>query len=452
MPQRRASAHPRHRLLRQALTADVIVVGAGAAGLSAAVALGRAGRSVLLLEARDRIGGRMWTRHEPGLPVPVELGAEFIHGAAPLTYSLLEAAGSAVVRAGDSHWSAVGGRLQRRDALFPKIVAAMRRTQVLAARDLSFAHYLDHYLQLPRAARLFARSMAEGFDAVDTTRASARAIVAEWTGDILGEVPQARPAQGYSAVVSALMAQLQATRCAVMTGAVVKSIRWRPGVVQAAGSFAGNTFRAHAARAVITLPLGVLQASAGTAGAVRFSPSLKGKAAALRLLASGTIVKMMLRFRSPFWEHIHGGRYRGAGFFHAPGAAVPTFWSSGPTSAPLLVAWVGGPRARRLARGSRDAIERAAVDSLQGLFGRAADVAAELQGVYYHDWEHDPYARGAYSYVCVGGNQARAALAEPLEGTLYFAGEATDTDNESGTVTGALHSGVRAAAELLRTP
>ncbi len=438
--------------MRDAAAADVIVVGAGAAGLSAAVELCRAGRSVLLLEARDRVGGRMWTRHDPELPVPIELGAEFIHGAAPQTYALLEAAGTTVVRAGDAHWSAAGGRLRRRDSLFPKIVAAMRRTQVPAGRDVSFARYLDHYVKLPRVARLFARSMAEGFDAVDTRRASARAIAAEWTGDILGDVPQARPAHGYSTVVAALMAQLHPTRCALRTGAVVESIRWRRGAVQVAGCFAGSPFRAHAARAVITLPLGVLQAGAGSAGTVRFAPSLKDKAAPLRLLASGTIVKMLLRFRSPFWEHIQGGRYRGAGFFHVPGAAFPTFWNSGPTSAPLLVAWVGGPRALRLARRSRAAIECAALDSVQQLFGGAADVAAELQGIYYHDWQHDPYARGAYSYACVGGSQARAALAEPLQGTLFFAGEATDTDNESGTVTGALQSGVRAASELLRTP
>ena len=169
----------------------------------------------------------------------------------------------------------------------------------------------------------------------------------------------------------------------------------------------------------------------------------------MRLLASGSIVKMTLRFRSAFWEQIHGGRYRGAGFFHAPGAAVQTFWSTGAVTAPLLVAWVGGPRARKLARGSNPAIVRAALASLQGIFGRAVDVAAELQGVYYHDWEHDPYSRGAYSYVRVGGIEARAALAQPLADTLFFAGEATDTDNESGTVTGALHSGIRAANELM---
>jgi len=437
--------------LSEPLAAEVIVVGAGAAGLSAAAELLRAGRSVLLLEARDRIGGRMWTRHEPELAVPIELGAEFIHGEAPLTHALLAAVGSAVVRAGDSHWSAAGQRLERRDALFPQVIAALRRTTVLATKDLSFAHYLDRHVKLPRAARAFARTMAEGFDAVDVTRASARAIVAEWTGDIVGGAPQARPAGGYSAVLSALMAQLRSPRLTLKSSAAVDSISWSPGAVQVAGGRSGLRFRARAARAIVTLPLGVLQRRAGDSGTVRFSPPLRSKSAALRLLASGSIVKLMLRFRTPFWEQIDHGRYRGAGFFHAPGAPVPTFWTSGPASAPLLVAWVGGPRARRLARGSQAALLRAALASLQGIFGHGVDVAAELLGFYYHDWEHDPYARGAYSYVRVGGSSARAALAEPLAETLFFAGEATDTDNESGTVTGALHSGLRAAGELLRT-
>jgi monoamine oxidase len=308
---------------------------------------------------------------------------------------------------------------------------------------------LEQYVKLPRAAKLLARTMAEGFDAVDTSKASARAIVAEWTGDIVGDVPQGRPASGYSAVLTALMAQLPSTHCLLKTSAPVKSIKWSAGAVQVTGELCGLPFAAHATRAIITLPLGVLQQEPGAAGAVRFTPPLKAKSPALRLLASGSIVKMTLRFRSAFWEQIHGGRYRGAGFFHAPGAAIQTFWSTGALNAPLLVAWVGGPRARKLARGSNPAIVRAALASLQGIFGRAVDVAAELQGVYYHDWEHDAYSRGAYSYVRVGGIEARAALAQPLADTLFFAGEATDTDNESGTVTGALHSGIRAANELM---
>jgi monoamine oxidase len=83
------------------------------------------------------------------------------------------------------------------------------------------------------------------------------------------------------------------------------------------------------------------------------------------------------------------------------------------------------------------------------MFGKRCNVTESFQGAYYHDWQLDPFARGAYSYITVGGAAARAALAAPLADTLFFAGEATDTEGEAATVTGALQSGVRAAREAL---
>jgi monoamine oxidase len=103
----------------------------------------------------------------------------------------------------------------------------------------------------------------------------------------------------------------------------------------------------------------------------------------------------------------------------------------------------------RLAAGATPAqIARQALASLEVLFGRHLDVARELRAYYYHDWQQDPFARGAYSYVTVGASEARDVLAQPIEDTLFFAGEATDA-TEEGTVTGALQSGVRAAREVL---
>ena len=132
-----------------------------------------------------------------------------------------------------------------------------------------------------------------------------------------------------------------------------------------------------------------------------------------------------------------------------PDAPFATFWTPAPARAPLLVAWAGGPRALRLSTGASAAqITRKALVSLEKLFGNELDVASELRGYYYHDWQQDPFARGAYSYVTVGGSEARAALAQPIEDTLFFAGEATDAEEE-GTVTGALQSGRRAAREIL---
>ncbi len=161
------------------------------------------------------------------------------------------------------------------------------------------------------------------------------------------------------------------------------------------------------------------------------------------------MIKAALLFRSAFWEEIDEGRYRGASFFHSPGAAFPTFWTALPERVPLLVAWAGGPKAARLARAAVPEIVREAVASLASLFGGKGGVEDRLAAAWVHHWQQDPFARGAYSYVAVGGHRARRALAEPLDDTLFFAGEAADYEGEHGTVAGALASGERAAREVL---
>jgi len=118
--------------------------------------------------------------------------------------------------------------------------------------------------------------------------------------------------------------------------------------------------------------------------------------------------------------------------------------------APLLVAWAGGPRARRMsgAKGARHNSPRRG--ELEFSLRSRVDVESQLEGVYLHDWQRDPYACGAYAWVKVGGGGARKALAAPLRNTLFFAGEAADFEGEAGTVAGALQSGVRAAREILK--
>ena len=431
---------------------DVIVIGAGAAGLCAAGELVKAGRSVLLLEARDRVGGRIWTRREPGFPAPMELGAEFIHGPAPTTRALLAEAGIAAIESSDSHLTLQGGALAPRDHFFPKIQQALRSTTVLSGKDMSFDTLLDRHLAhvLSKEQRQYARMMAEGFDAADTSRASARAIADEWTGATLGNVPQSRPQNGYEALLTALLARLKPPRLRLQLHSPVHAVHWSKGSVEVAGEFIGAPFLVRGARTILTVPLGVMQRPPGTVGAIRFSPALQAKYDALGALASGPIVKMLLRFSSSFWDSVHEGRYRDVSFLHAPGMPIPTFWTPAPVQAPLLVAWAGGPTAQRLTEGASPTdIARKAVEILQKLFGKGTDVPSQLEGYYYHDWQLDPFARGAYSYVTVGGGAARQALGQPMDDTLFFAGEATDTDDESGTVAGALQSGIRAAHQAL---
>jgi monoamine oxidase len=145
-------------------SADVIVIGAGAAGLAAADELARKDRRVLVLEARERVGGRCWTRRMPGLQIPVELGAEFVHGEAKLTHALLKKAGLGAVDSVREQRFLDHGRLRRIDAFMEAQRAA--EFAVDLERDTSFAAFLAR-LRLPAKTRDFARMMVEGFDAAD---------------------------------------------------------------------------------------------------------------------------------------------------------------------------------------------------------------------------------------------------------------------------------------------
>jgi monoamine oxidase len=432
---------------------DIVIIGAGVAGLAAAAQLATARRRVLLLEARDRLGGRIWTRLESGLTVPVELGAEFIHGHAPVTRDLLARAGVAVIESSDSHHTLQDGVSTASGSSFEHIQHALRsQAAALDREDVSFERYVEERLagQLAAADRSSARMLAEGFDAADPARASARALISEWTGDTLGDVPQSRPERGYASLLSALYDGSSREYLQLRLGAAVTRVLWSGGAAEVSGTCLDSPFKVSAPQVLITVPLGVLQAPDGAPGAVTFDPPLLAKRAALDLLASGPVVKIVLRFARPVWETLQAGAYRNDSFFHAVDAPFRTFWTQAPVQAPLLVAWAGGPRADRLARaGSGGAIVRLAIQSLERLFGAAVQVREQLEGYYWHDWQQDPYARGAYSYVLVGGSGARAELARPLDHTLFFAGEACDTADDAGTVSGALQTGLRAAAEIL---
>jgi monoamine oxidase len=409
------------RRYRRKGSVDVIVVGAGAAGLAAADALARAGRSVLVLEARDRIGGRCWTRRMPGLPAPVELGAEFIHGEAASTLALLARAGVPGVDSTRTQRFVRGRRLVEGNA-FIEAQKAVRHAAVLRKHDLSFADFLSTQ-ELSPQTRLLATMMVQGFDAADPARVSAREIVEEWGSGALGS-SQMRPQGGYGPLLQSLVSD--AFTLGLRTK--VKEIHWKRGSVEING--------VHARKAIITLPLGVLKS-----GAVRFLPDLN-KQRAMQGLASGPVIRVAMRFREQFWQE----RVPGVAFFHNPAAPFPTFWTPLPMHAPLLTAWAGGPKAAALAGSSRKQLVQVALASVRAALGRVPP----LQAALVQDWQADPYSRGGYSYVLVGGQGAREQLREPLERTLFFAGEATDAE-EAGTVAGALRSGLRAAREVMRS-
>ena len=430
---------------------DTVIVGAGAAGLAAASELASRGHRVLILEARERIGGRILTDRTVPALVPIELGAEFIHGSSSAVMQWLQAAKQVAVDASHNRWRLNDGELHPANDGLGELKRRFDRISP-PRRDLPFAEFLErHARSLPKAVTELACMLVEGFDAADASKISTLEVMDEWNGASAADAPTFRPARGYDTLVDSIRHSLTPECSALRLGTVVREITWRKGRVTIEAQRHGEPVRVRAARALVTLPLGVLQLPPASPGSVRFAPELRSKHRALRHLAVGPVIKVVLVFAKPFWAEVQEGRYRDAGFLFAPHAAFPTFWTSLPLRTSVLVAWAAGPNASRLAGRGKDEIIASVIDSLRALFGRRIDYSSLMESVTWHDWQRDPFACGAYSYVMARGATARRSLAQPLEDTLFFAGEAADTEGDAATVGGALQSGTRAAREILKS-
>jgi len=428
---------------------DAIVIGAGAAGLAAARCLAARAFRVIVLEARDRVGGRAFSVPTPRSLTPAELGAEFIHGRGLETMALLREASLAAVDTGGDSWRCTArGDLERDEEEFLSAATLFGEANSLM-QDESVETFLRRFagdpLQRDRAEA--ARQFVEGFDAADPAIASARAIAFEWRSGT--DWSSTRPIGGYAPLFACLQDDCVARGVDVRLSTIVTGITWQRGAVDvqlSAAHGAGETLRTRAV--VITLPAGVLQERSGE-GSVTFHPQLPStKYRALEKIVMGDVVKVALLFESPFWENVHGGRYYDAGFFRGNGPPFGVYWTQVPVRTELVVAWAGGPRATALRAHATDDLVARARDTFGELLGAPDECAAAFDRGYTHDWRRDPFSRGAYTYLAVGGEGAREALAAPLDDTLFFAGEGTSLDGQAGTVNGALESGVRAAAEV----
>ena len=426
---------------------DVIIIGAGAAGVACARDLSGAGKNICIIEGRERIGGRVFTIHLADLPIPIELGAEFIHGEAHDTFAIVEAAALTAYQLPDNHWWSRNGRWNPVENFWEQVERV--RARIPKGRDTSFADFLRTQRKLSPRLRQMALSFVEGYHAAHADRISALTLRStdEEQEDPSGN-KQFRIANGYDALLEWLRAGLDPDRSSLRLGAAVTEVRWREGDV-AITTARGDELRARAV--VITVPAGVLRAPDG----IRFDPPLREKQRAIAKIEVGHVVKIIFRFRERFWDDpsfLSKRSKRAAestpiNFVHSIDRHVPTWWTAAPIRAPILTAWSGGHAADRLL--TEGAATERALDSLAKNFGmRRTEVDQMVDSAHTHDWQADPFSRGAYSYAAVGGQNAHRALAKPLGKSLFFAGEAT-SDDQTGTVAGAIASGRRAAREVL---
>jgi len=444
-----------HRiLLRWALMSsyEVVVVGAGVAGLAAARALAEAGMRVALLEARDRIGGRIFT-HRVTLensagPVFMELGAEFVHGLPQVTWDLVNEGHLSTYELDGERRSFAGGRFDSgeenqgdAEGVIEEMMAWLAKQP--AGTDASFAQYLER-AGIGASRRKRAASYVEGFNAADSNIIGVAALAKQQLaedaiqGDRLFHVEG-----GYDALVNFLSDKFLAAGGTLLLDHPVRQVRWSRSAVSLSGVHAGaRHFQLHAKRAVVTLPLGVVNA-----GTVEFDPVPEETFIHAARLAMGAVVRISLLFDAMFW-------HENLSFVLTPDEALTAWWTPMPNTAPLITGWAGGPKAAALRQKigpDPTALLEQSLGALSRFYGVATrDLRQRLIRWQTHDWQADRYACGAYSYAPAGALNASEKMAQPVLDTLYFAGEHTDTTGHWGTVHGALGSGLRAAAQILQ--
>jgi monoamine oxidase len=418
---------------------NILIIGGGAAGLRAAQALVHSGVSVTVLEARDRLGGRILT-WAAGPDLPVELGAEFIHGEKNPAWDVVHAARLRTQAVADRHWRVAKGKMQEVKDCWKELGGVTERINT-SAPDQDLQSFLDQGWSLDPSAKRFTKEYVEGFHAAPAGRMSIHALAkAEQAAERDQATRAFRLTRGYSALIDWLAADLRPPRASVQLNTVVEAVRWAPGRVEVVAKTPNGPRQFHAARALCTLPLGVLQAH--DPGAVRFEPELLAKKRAIQGLAMGSVVKITFQFRSRFWP------IDNFGFLHSEDRWFPTWWSD--PRGPVLTGWAGGTRAEQLNRASKEAVEAEAINTMTRLFLiEAGRIRESLVRAFHHNWSTDPFSRGAYSFTPVRMMGMSERLGAAVGNTLFFAGEATAPDGEQGTVHAALGSGQRVAEEIL---
>lgn len=418
---------------------DTLVIGAGAAGIAAARRLHDVGSRTAIIEAKGRIGGRAWTDRSFA-DRPIEHGGEFIHGENTVTHRIAAKLGLTLLpvqRYGHLRWGEPGAA-----ALPLADLAADRRAMI--ERLLATYHDLPALLAPDAPDRSLADLLRQhGFD--DRALAAADVLLAQTCcasvenlscADLAREMladragtQEFRIAEGYDTLLGRYAEGL-----AIHLGAPVTHIAWHRGHVEVRA----GTLRLVARQAIVTLPIGVLQH-----GDVRFDPALPQLTQrAIAQFGIERATKLFFRFDAPLWD-------AGLTFMAHTGLAARWWTPAYPAAdSPVICCYITAGRAAAIDAMSEAQALQLGLEELAALLD-VPDIYARLRAGRRIAWGDDPYALGGYAHIPPGAAAARTALAAPIDGTLFFAGEATAHHTNPQTVHGAIESGWRAADEAL---
>lgn len=422
---------------------DVIIIGAGMAGLAAARSLVRKDLKVLVLEARERTGGRIYTAEDELVFHGVELGAQFVHGTQAPTWELIREYGIETMPRDEL------GEVEYRvfspgqTNLVPDQVRMASTREELRLRyrgykgeDISYAAWASQ-----QGLGTFAREVVAA-DALSWSAEPDRISVAAAIEDgaaweqyrdrdyiVLG---------GYKRLLQHLEAELKGK---IRLDARVSEIVWAEGLVGVFYNDRGATSSVTARSLIITLPIGVLQSDT-----IKMTPPLlPWKLTAINSFEMGQAVVVPMTFKEPFWR----GRISEPGGWLGDGQRIVfTVPHNEQRGGNAISGWFTGTAASRLSELGPEAGMAQVLTWLEQASG-VGDLASSLTWHRFQDWVADPYSLGSYSFPRPGGSAQREALQRPLSDTLFFAGEATAEAPHYQTVHGAFTSGKRAAQEVI---
>lgn len=416
---------------------DVIVIGAGAAGLMAAYMLAKAGKTVKVLEARNRLGGRIHTHDDK-----YELGAEFVHGNLPVTLGLLKEAGIATTAVNFEMWQHQDGKLQQSDEFVERWDELMGKLNALK-EDMPIDDFLlqnfsgEEYAKMRKQVENY----VSGYDTANPKDASAFALRNEWSHEDADA--QHRVVGGYGKMIAYLAKSITDLGNEIVIGNPVNEIVWEKGSVKVT---VGDGSVHHADKVVVAVPLGILQKIGSGNGVIKFIPEFKKQAEAFMNIGFGSVIKILLEFDDIFWENDAVTKKFGAdlstmGFLFSE-EEIPTYWTQAPEHIPLLTGWIGGPPAFAKKDLSDEEILNLTLISLSNIFGLPAEILKNKL-VYWHvsNWATEPFTYGSYAYDKVGSGKAHKVLRKPVNNTIYFTGEYLYEGPAMGTVEAALISG-----------
>lgn len=427
---------------------EIIVVGAGAAGLMVARKLSHEGKQIRIIEGRDRAGGRIFTTKENGFSLRIEAGAEFIHGNLIESIRILEEANiqyqetsGALYNAREAEAHKQKDFIEHQKLFAKKLLEAHEDMSVQAFLDLHFKD--EKYDSLRKSIEGY----VQGYDLADLDKSSTLSLKEEWLGE--DDDQQYRIDDGYGAIINYLLEDCKRNNCQFEFNSIVKKVDWKRDYAKIFTSD-GRTFECQ--KLIITVPLGIWHSKKGDAAHIEYNPLLPGKLEAAQQMGYGEVVKIIIEFNDPFWENeeiVGKKRMKNLGFVFG-NTRIPTWWTQAPAKTPILTGWFGGPPVRNFKKLNNEGLLQLATDSLSKLFHVDHSIILEKMIAWrVYNWAADEFSMGGYAFPSLNRHKYIALLAEPSSDTIFISGEALWGGPEVGTVEAAFRAALVTAEQVM---